>query len=186
VASLRGYGRGPRLKLYVIVRRLYGKTDMRLRNYIFLIRKTIENGGCTMFNHKIWIFGLLLLGLVMVPSALATQPAELKGYFDEFVPGEGDIPTVYCLHTGEEYGVPDGFLDGCVVQPNKPGLAQKGIFTGHVGEKEGTCEYSLRTFDLDGIARGTFYRCTGDLAGLHLKAVGWTNGFWEGSYHFDP
>jgi hypothetical protein len=29
-------------------------------------------------------------------------------------------------------------------------------------------------------------RCFGELEGLHMKGIGWTNGFWEGSYHFDP
>ena len=141
-----------------------------------------------MFNRKLWIVILVLLGLVLlVPVVSATQPAEISGYFDAFVPGEGDTPTVYCLHTGESYGVPDGFLTGCVVQPVKPGLAQKGTFTGTVDGKAGTCEYSLRTFDLDGVARGVFGKCTGDLAGLHLVAVGWAhNGLWEGTYHFDP
>ena len=140
-----------------------------------------------MFNRKLWIVVLVFLALaLLVPAVSATKPNEIHGYFDGFVPGEGDTPTVYCLHTGDEYGVPDGFLTGCVVQPVKPGLQQKGIFTGWVDGKYGTCEYNLRTFDLDGIARGAFNRCTGELAGLHMKAVGWTNGFWEGSYHFDP
>jgi hypothetical protein len=55
------------------------------------------------------------------------------------------------------------------------------------GELTGTCEYNLRTYDLDGIARFVINRCNGDLAGLHMKGVGWAaNGLWEGSYHFDP
>jgi hypothetical protein len=139
-----------------------------------------------MFKRKLWLFIILLLVLALVPVVYATQPAEISGYFDEFVPGDPDTPTVYCLHTGENYGEPDGFITGCVVQPYKPGLAQIGTFTGTVGEKEGFCEYSLRTFDLDGIARFSMNRCHGELAGFHMKGVGWTNGLWEGSYHFDP
>ena len=128
----------------------------------------------------------MLLCLALVPAVYATKPAEIQGYFDEFVPGDPTRPTVYCLHTGENYGVPDGFLTGCVVQPYKPGLAQIGTFTGTVDGKDGYCEYSLRTFDLDGIARFSMNRCHGGLEGFHLNGVGWLNGFWEGSYHFDP
>ena len=129
---------------------------------------------------------VLVLTFMVTLTASATKPTEIGGYFDEFVPGDPDTPTVYCLHTGEEYGVPDGFITGCVVQPYKPGLAQIGTFTGTVDGKSGTCDYSLRTFDLDGIARFSMNRCSGGLAGLHLKGVGGTDGFWEGSYHFDP
>ena len=139
-----------------------------------------------MSKRILWVFILLVVVLALVPMASATRPEKIGGYFDEFVPGEGEIPTVYCLHTGEGYLDPDGFIDGCVVQPNKPGLAQKGTFTGHVGEREGTCEYSIRTFELDGIARFSMNRCFGDLEGLHMKGIGWTNGLWEGSFHFDP
>jgi len=139
-----------------------------------------------MSKHTLWFLVLLLLGLILVPTAFATQPTEISGYFDEFVPGDPTTPTIYCLHTGESYDVPDGFITGCVIQPYKPGLAQKGTFTGWVDRKYGTCEYNLRTFDLDGIARFSMNRCAGDLAGFHMKGVGWTNGFWEGSYHFDP
>lgn len=140
-----------------------------------------------MFNRKLWIVILVLLALAMlVPAVYATPPEDIHGYFDEFMPGEGDTPTVYCLHTGDTYGVPDGFLNGCVVQPVKPGLAQIGTFTGTVDGKSGTCEYSLRTFDLDGIARFSMNRCFGELEGFHMKGTGGLDGFWEGSYHFDP
>jgi len=139
-----------------------------------------------MFNRKLWIFILVLLILAVVPAVYATQPIDVHGYFDEFVPGDTETPTVYCLHTGDEYGVPDGVISGCVVQPVKPGLARKGTFTGVVDGRTGTCEYSLRTFDLDGIARFSMQRCEGQLAGLHMKGVGGTDGFWEGSYHFEP
>jgi hypothetical protein len=139
-----------------------------------------------MFKRKLWILVLVLLGLALVPTAFATQPAQIGGYFDQFVPGDADTPTVYCLHTGENY-TSDGFIDGCVVQPVKPGLAQIGTFTGTVDGKDGTCIYSLRTFDLDGIARFSMHRCSGDLAGFHMVGVGWAiNGLWEGSYHFEP
>ncbi len=136
-----------------------------------------------MSKRKLLIFILVLLCLALVPAVYATKPAQINGYFDDFVPGD---PTVYCFHTGEEYGVSDGFLDGCVVQPAKPGLGEHGTFTGTVDGKFGTCEYNLRTFDLDGIARFSMQRCDGELAGFHMKGVGWTNGMWDGSYHFDP
>ena len=139
-----------------------------------------------MSKRRLWLIALTLLVLALVPAVYATQPAEINGYFDQFVLGDENTPTVYCLHSGESYGVPDGLLTGCVVQPVKPGLAQIGTFTGTVDGKSGTCDYSLRTFDLDGIARISMNRCHGDLAGLHMTGVGWTNGLWEGSYHFDP
>ena len=129
---------------------------------------------------------VLVLTIMVTLTASATQPTEIRGYFDEYVTGDPTTPTVWCIHTGENYGEPDGFMDGCVVQPVNPGLAAHGTFTGTVDGKSGTCEYNLRTFDLDGIARFTMNRCSGDLAGLHMKAVGWPTGFWEGSYHFDP
>lgn len=139
-----------------------------------------------MSKRKLWLVVLALLVLALVPAVQATQPAEIHGYFDQFVPGDEDTPTVYCLHTGDDY-VADGFLTGCVVQPTKPGLAQRGTFTGTVDGRSGSCEYSLRTFDLDGIARSSMHRCDGELAGFHWNAVGWADtGTWEGSYHFDP
>jgi hypothetical protein len=137
-----------------------------------------------MKRNMLTVVFLLMAGFVSTVGA--TQPTEFHGYLDQFVPGTPDTPTVYCLHTGEVYGQPDGFLTGCVVQPVKPGLARKGVFTGTVDGKEGSCEYSLRTFELDGIARFSMHRCSGDLAGFHMIGVGWTNGLWEGSYHFDP
>ena len=139
-----------------------------------------------MSKRKLWLVALALLVLALVPAVYATQPAEIHGYFDDYVPGDEDTPTVYCFYTVDDYGVPDGFLSGCVVQPYKPGLDQKGTFTGTVDGRSGSCEYSLRTFDLDGIARFSMHRCSEDLADFHLTGVGWTNGLWEGSYHFDP
>jgi hypothetical protein len=129
---------------------------------------------------------VLVLTFMITMTASATRPTDIGGYFDEFVPGDETTPTVYCFHTGEIYGEPDGFLTGCVVQPYNPGLAEHGTFTGWVDGKYGTCEYNLRTFDLDGIARFVMNRCTGDLRGFHMKGVGGLTGFWEGSYHFDP
>ena len=139
-----------------------------------------------MLRPKVLLIGLLLLAaFVLVPAVLATPPAPIHGHFYDFVPGAGDHPTVYCLQGFNDGG--ELILQGCVVQPVKPGLAQKGVFTGIVEGKEGTCEYSLRTFDLDGIARASFNRCTGELAGLHLRAVGRPMPpTWEGTYHFDP
>jgi len=127
---------------------------------------------------------VLLLTLTITMTAFATKPINVRGYFDEFVP---DVyPSTYCVHTGESWGVPDGFLNGCVVQPYSEGLAQHGIMSLTVDGKSGVCLYNIRTFDLDGIARIVINRCTGDLAGFHMKAVGWTNGLWEGTYHFAP
>ena len=129
---------------------------------------------------------VLLLVLVMsalfVITASATQPTNINGFF-WYPPGEDQN---YCVATGENY-TPDGFLMGCVIQPVKPGLNQKGVFELTVDGKMGFCEYNLRTYELDGIARFVANRCTGELAGFHMKGVGWAaNGFWEGSYHFDP
>jgi hypothetical protein len=129
---------------------------------------------------------ILVLSFSYNLTALATKPATIVGYFDNFAPGDENTPTVYCLHTAEGYE-PDGFLDGCVVQPVKPGLGEHGTFTGTVDGRYGTCEYNLRTFDLDGIARFAMGQCTGDLAGFQMQGTGWAaNGMWEGNYHFEP
>ena len=131
------------------------------------------------------IFITILVTLLVTTSALATQPTKIRGYF-YFIPPFG--PNDYCLSTGESYGVSDGFLVGCVDQPEKPGIGAHGVVSLTLdGELSGTCEYNLRTYEIDGIARFVANRCTGDLAGFHMQAVGWAaNGLWEGSYHFDP
>jgi len=92
------------------------------------------------------------------------------------VPGDETTPTVYCFHIGVDW-TPDGFLSGCVVQPYNPGLGVHGLFTGTVDGKAGICEYNLRVFDLDGVARFVMNRCSGELRGLHMKGIGWPNGF---------
>ncbi|UCF29116.1 MAG: hypothetical protein JSW42_05430 [Chloroflexota bacterium] len=127
---------------------------------------------------------VLVLTFMVTLTASATKPTEISGFF-YFVPPYG--PNDYCIATGDNY-VPDGFLVGCVDQPVKPGLGAHGTIEVTLdGELTGTCEYNLRTYDIDGIARAVFNRCDGDLAGFHVKAVGWAaNGLWEGSYHFDP
>jgi hypothetical protein len=127
---------------------------------------------------------VLVLTFMVTLTASATNPEKISGFFF-FVPpyGEND----YCISTGENY-VPDGFLVGCVDQPVKPGLGAHGTMEITLdGELTGTCKYNLRTYDNDGIARFVGNRCTGELAGFHIKGVGWAaNGLWEGSYHFDP
>ena len=142
-----------------------------------------------MMKKTIIILAIVLVLTFMVTlTASATKPTEIRGYF-YFVEPYG--PNDYCLSTGEVYGEPDGFMDGCVDQPDKPGIGAHGTIDLTVdGELSGTCEYNLRTYDIDGIARFTMNRCTGELAGLHLKGVGWgvgpLAGTWEGSYHFHP
>ena len=128
---------------------------------------------------------VLVLTFMVTLTASATKPTEITGYF-YFVEPYG--PNDYCMATGETYGVPDGFLTGCVDQPVKPGLGAHGTMEITLdGELTGTCEYNLRTYDNDGIARFVANRCTGELAGFHMKGVGWAaNGLWEGSYHFGP
>lgn len=130
---------------------------------------------------------VLVLTFVFTMTASATKPTEISGYF-YFIPPYG--PNDYCIKTW------DGSMDGCVDQSASPGLAAHGIIDLTVitedGELSGTCKYNLRTYDLDGIARIVANRCTGELAGFHMKAVGWgipgdpRFGTWEGSYHFDP
>jgi len=126
----------------------------------------------------------ILLTLLSTLTASATQPAEIRGYF-YFVEPYG--PNDYCITTGENY-VSDGFIVGCVDQPEKPGLGAHGTFYLTLdGKLSGSCEYNLRTYENDGTARFVTNRCTGDLVGFHMKGVGWSaNGLWEGSYHFDP
>ena len=126
---------------------------------------------------------VLVLTFAITMAVSATKPEKLSGFF-YFVPpyGEND----YCISTGEGYES-DGFLDGCVNQPEKPGIGQHGtIALTMQGVGSGTCAFNLRAYDIDGIARFVANRCTGDLVGLQMKAVGWaSNGLWEGSYHFD-
>lgn len=130
----------------------------------------------------ITIVVVLVLMFVFTITAFATKPAKIGGFF-YYPPGELQN---YCFATGENY-MPDGFLQGCVVQPEKPGLNQNGILNLTVGGKEGVCKYNLRTYDIDGIARFVANRCTGGLKGFHMKGVGWSaNGLWVGSYHFAP
>lgn len=130
---------------------------------------------------------ILVLAFMFTLTASATGPEEISGFF-YFVDPWG--PNDYCISTGDPY-VSDGFIVGCVDQPVKPGLGAHGTIDLTMqtadGELSGTCEYNLRTYDIDGIARFVANRCTGDLAGLHMKAVGWaSNGLWEGTYHFAP
>jgi len=130
---------------------------------------------------------VLVLTFMFTLTASATKPTKISGFF-YFIPPFG--PNDYCVTTGENY-VSDGFIVGCVNQPVKPGLGAHGTFDLTVrtadGELSGTCEYNLRTYDNDGIARFVTNRCTGELAGFHMKGVGWAaNGLWEGSYHFGP
>jgi hypothetical protein len=121
----------------------------------------------------------LLLTITISMTALATQPEKIEGIFYNFIPG--NYPLTYCLTTF------DGFFDGCVIQPYHDGLGAKGTFIGTVDGKSGTCEYNLRTFDIDGIARFVMNRCTGDLKGFQMQGTGWAaTGSWEGYYHFDP
>ena len=130
---------------------------------------------------------LLVLSFTFTLVAFAKQPTETSGFF-YFVPPFG--PRDYCIATGEEY-TPDGFIAGCVDQPEKPGIGVHGtiqltiVMDGQ--ELTGACKYNLRSYDIDGIARFVANRCTGDLAGFHMKAVGWaSNALWKGTYHFKP
>jgi len=130
---------------------------------------------------------VLVLTFMFTLTASATQPTPISGFF-YFVDPWG--PNDYCITTGENY-TPDGFLVACVDQLVKPGLGAHGTMALTIltadGELSGTCAYNLRTYDIYGIARFVANRCTGDLAGFHMRGVGWAaNGLWEGSYHFDP
>jgi len=145
-----------------------------------------QNGGNVMKKSVIVLLIVLVMALLFVMTASASQPTEISGHF-YFVEPYG--PNDYCVTTSENY-VPDGFLDGCVEQLDTPGLGAHGTMYLTIdidGGLSGACKYNLRTYDNDGIALFVANRCTGELAGFHMKAVGWaTNGKWEGSYHFDP
>lgn len=141
-------------------------------------------------KKTVLILAIVLVLTFMIPlTASATGPDELGGYFYLTSPDDAD-PLLYCFNTGVVYGVPDGFMDGCVEQPAKPGLAQHGTVNITVDGKTGICELNIRTYDLDGIVRAVINRCTPDLAGFHMRIVGWGvgphAGFWEGAYHFAP
>ena len=64
---------------------------------------------------------VLVLTFMVTLTASATQPTEIRGYFDEYVTGDPTTPTVWCIHTGENYGEPDGFIDGCVATGRRQG-----------------------------------------------------------------
>lgn len=150
-----------------------------------------------MFNRKLWILVLVLISLALVPTVFATPPTEVSGFF--YWAPEGS-PYNYCLFSVDEFGNPDGVIEGCVVQPEKPGRAQNGTMY-HVSafdpaapeEALGACQYSLATFDIPGrpddpgTPRFSTIRCWGSWENMHLVGVGEAGGFsWTGSYHFDP
>jgi hypothetical protein len=100
----------------------------------------------------------------------------------------------------DESGVPDGVIEGCVVQPEKAGRAQIGtmydVSAFEPADPEdalGACVYSLATFDIPrrpedpGVPRFSAHRCTGSWENMHMVGVGEAGGFgWKGSYHFEP
>ena len=127
---------------------------------------------------------VLVLMFMFTVTASATKPTHVSGWFTGLAP-DGSDPYWFSFTTA------DGSIVGLSDQPVKPGLAQRGTveLTFNTGSEilVGTCEYNLRTYDLDGIARIVANRCTGELSGFHMKGVGWAaNGLWEGSYHFHP
>ena len=133
---------------------------------------------------------VLVITFMVTLTASATQPIEVASYFDQFVIGDPTadppIPTTYCFHTGESWGVPDGFLTGCAVAYITPGLGNKAIWTGEVDGKQGTCMLNVRKF-LHGQSQVVMNRCTGDLAGFHMLSVGSAETATAvGYYHFDP
>lgn len=150
-----------------------------------------------MLNRKLWILVLVLIGLALVPTVFATEPTEIHGYF--YWAPEGS-PYFYCLFTVDASGNPDGVIEGCVIQPEKPGRAQMGTMYNVSAfdpappeEAAGACEYSLATFNIPGrpddpgVPRFSAQRCTGSWADMHLVGVGEAGGFsWTGSYHFEP
>jgi hypothetical protein len=125
---------------------------------------------------------VLVLAFMFTMTASATKPTPISGTF-YFVDPWG--PNDYCVVTS------DGFIEGCVDQPVKPGLGAHGTMDLTMqtadGELSGACKYNLRTYDIDGIARFVANRCTGDLEGFHMKGVSLAyTVLWEGSYHFAP
>lgn len=132
----------------------------------------------------------MLMLLAVTLTASATKPIMIHGYFDKFVPGDPNadppIPTTYCWHTGDEWGVPDGFMTGCAFAYITPGLGDKGTWEGEVDGKYGICEYNIKRY-VDKFSLVVVTECTGELAGFHFLATGdATTALWEGSYHFEP
>lgn len=130
---------------------------------------------------------VLVLAFMFTLTASATEPDKVSGYFYFIYPWG---PSDYCIATGAPPSG-DEYIVGCVDQPEKPGLGQHGTidltFKTAEGNLSGTCEYNLRAYDIDGIARFVANRCNGDLTGLHMKARSFAYTiFWEGSYHFGP
>jgi hypothetical protein len=150
-----------------------------------------------MFNRRLWVLVMVLIVLALVPAVFATPPEEINGYF--YWAPEGS-PYSYCLFTVNDDDIPDGVIEGCVIQPEKPGRAQIGTMY-HVSAFDpadpedafGSCVYSLATFDIPGrpddpgTPRFSAHRCSGSWEDMHLVGVGEPGGFsWTGSYHFEP
>jgi hypothetical protein len=156
-----------------------------------------------MLKRKSWVFTLLLLGLglVLVPTALATQPKEFNICF-EWAP-EGS-PWGYCA-VSEDFPL----FTGCVLQDDTPGRAAHGTYVSFVYDlgnlpdpddpafvPRGECEYNLATYDIPGKGRPPFSGqpvlamsgCTGELEGLHVqgKAPPFPEECMTLTYHFDP
>lgn len=134
----------------------------------------------------ILILGIVLtLTFIVTTSALALGTSQIGGTLERYNPGDPNYPPIFYLNTSGRDGLPDGFMCGCVAQPSRTAYGEHGIFKGSVDGKFGTCEYKLRTFDADGIARFVVTNCSGDLTGLYLQGTSWPDGSWEGTYLLD-
>jgi hypothetical protein len=149
-----------------------------------------------MNNRKIWIFGLLLLGLVLVPAVYATQPTRFDdGWWGNTVyDGAGNVSFDFVI---DSIG-----LSGTGTQPEVvPGRVAHGTFVGTLNNgPEGECEYTVATFSMPNGEikepfRANMNRCSGGLEGLHMIGKGWIDwslfpalfeGPWVGAYHIDP
>ena len=142
-----------------------------------------------MSGRKIWIFGLLLLGLVLVPSVFATPSTVIDDGWWGNARFEGDNVLFDFISTE---------MVGTSTQPAvTPGRVAIGTFIGTVAGQDVECEYNLATFPDNGIGANqgishfSMNRCTG---GINLHMVGTAyltdptgfTGTWEARFHFDP
>ena len=174
---------------------------MRLCKHIGVVfRNTFENGGLTMFGRKIlWVFALLILVLVLVPSAFATPPTSFDdGYWfvnPDSPPDPANNSLSFCFTT-----ISSGLMEGCGFQQLfTNGRAVKGVYKGLIGDQYVECEYNLASFSLPNGKSQSFSRfsmlgCTdgaGNDVALHMVGQAYDDGdgsfgTYEGRFHFDP
>ena len=125
---------------------------------------------------------VLLLTFLLATPVLATQPTYSQGIWTNW---DTSDPL------NSKYDLEDGLWLGTIIQPVKPGQAQKAYFEGTFDGIPGTCVFNVRTFNKKGVLSGATIKCDGQLSGLQATFRGsfespdpfW--GYFESWHHFD-